>query len=417
MKVILSGPANNTNIKSVAKGLLDRNILSKYYTSVAIFPGTFLDRLGGIKLFSELRRKRFDVSLKKHIKTSPFRELLRVFSNKLGFYSLTKSDTSVFGIEIINLKHDKKVASSLLKAKQNDVEAVFCYEDVAFHTFKEAKRIGVKCFYELPIGYWRSAHNLLKKEREIWPEWANTLTGFTDSVEKLKQKDDEIRLADRIFVASSFTAKTLQEYPSKLPPIEVIPYGFPKAIDASLQNLKFRSNKQKRLKVLFVGGLSQRKGIANLFAAVEDLKEHIELTVVGQKPNVDCKPLDIALAKHNWIPTLPNTQVLELMRGQDILVFPSLFEGFGLVITESMSQGTPVITTERTAGKDFIEHGKNGWLVEAGSTEALKSQLKELIGNRELIEEISRNALVTAKNRPWPQYSLDIANAVGAQLL
>jgi len=41
-----------------------------------------------------------------------------------------------------------------------------------------------------------------------------------------------------------------------------------------------------------------------------------------------------------------NTDILKLMASQDVFVFPSLFEGFGLVITEAMSQGTPVISTD-----------------------------------------------------------------------
>jgi glycosyltransferase involved in cell wall biosynthesis len=48
-------------------------------------------------------------------------------------------------------------------------------------------------------------------------------------------------------------------------------------------------------------------------------------------------------------------EVLREMQRHDVLVFPSLFEGFGLVIVEAMSQGLPVITTSHTAGPDIIE--------------------------------------------------------------
>lgn len=47
---------------------------------------------------------------------------------------------------------------------------------------------------------------------------------------------------------------------------------------------------------------------------------------------------------------MPHDQILNLMRTQDVFVFPSLFEGYGLVVAEAMSQGTPVITTSRTCG-------------------------------------------------------------------
>ena len=401
MKIILSGPANNSNCKAVAEGLVHADLLAKYYTSVAIFPGSIWDCLGNIKAFSEIKRKRFDPILKDYIKSAPSYEIARMLSNKFGFSNLTKGEDSLFCINKINLKHDKRVAASLLNSKKKGVEGVFCYEDVASFSFKESKRLGLKNLYELPIGYWRSARRLLEIETEKWPAWASTIPGFEDSDEKLMRKDEEIRLSDRIFVASSFTAKTLEEYPGKLPPVELVPYGFPPVIQKSVQDSNLKSNQKGPLKLLFVGSLSQRKGIANMFSAVEKVKNHVQLTVVGRKINDYCPALDAALTNHTWIPTLPNEKILELMRAHDVLLFPSLFEGFGLVITESMSQGTPVITTDRTAGKEFIIHGKNGWLV----------------GRRDVIEQVSQEALITARNRPWEKYCQDIAEAVRKELL
>ena len=122
---------------------------------------------------------------------------------------------------------------------------------------------------------------------------------------------------------------------------------------------------------LFVGGLSQRKGIADVFAAADHHQDDVELTVIGRGQVDDCPPLKVALGRHRWIPSMPHDQVLKEMRAHDVLLFPSLFEGFGLVITEAMSQGTPVITTDRTAGPDVFEDGKSGWLVTPGDTDAL----------------------------------------------
>ena len=416
MKVILSSPANNANCKSVAKGLYNSKILAKYYTSVAVFAGGLLYKLGNFKIFSEIKRKEFDIVLKPYIKTFPLFEIGRMVCNKLGISSLTNEEHGMFCINNINLRHDKRVAKSLTKAKKHGVKGVLCYEDVASITFKEAQRLRLKCFYELPIGYWRYAHKILKIEQEKWPEWADTITGFSDSRDKLMRKDDEIRLADRIFVASSFTAKTLEAFPDTLPPIEIIPYGFPPVIDASVQLEKFQKNKNSPLKLLYVGSLTQRKGIANLFEAVDDLTQDVELTIVGNKVTTHCPALDDALTNHKWIPTMAHDKILNLMQEQDIFVFPSLFEGFGLVITEAMSQGTPVITTDRTAGKEFIEHGVNGWLVDAGSTKSLREQLRSLVNDRTVIERVSKQALITAKSRPWEKYCIEIAQAVQNEL-
>ncbi|RYY17333.1 MAG: glycosyltransferase, partial [Cytophagaceae bacterium] len=112
------------------------------------------------------------------------------------------------------------------------------------------------------------------------------------------------------------------------------------------------------------------------------------------------------------IPSLPHAQILALMRQHDVLVFPSLFEGFGLVITEAMSQGTPVITTDRTAGPDLIAHGHNGWLVEAGNTAALQATIAELVRRPELVTQAGQAAQDTARRRPWQVYSQELALAL-----
>ena len=100
------------------------------------------------------------------------------------------------------------------------------------------------------------------------------------------------------------------------------------------------------------------------------------------------------------------------MQEHDVLLFPSLFEGFGLVITEAMSQGTPVITTDRTAGPDLIDHGENGWIVEAGSTLALKTCIEQLIEKPETIVKVGKAAIETARKRPWEVYGKELAEAI-----
>ena len=147
-------------------------------------------------------------------------------------------------------------------------------------------------------------------------------------------------------------------------------------------------------------------------SAVAQLSNRVELTVVGRKAGAGCPALDEALLRHHWIPSLPHAQVLQLMRQHDVLVFPSLFEGFGLVITEAMSQGTPVITTDRTAGPDLIEHGENGWLVEAGSTQALVQAIEALLSRPELVAAAGRAAARTARGRPWAVYGQELAAAL-----
>lgn len=409
MKVLVSHPTSNQFNRTALSALLEREMLGEFHTSVASFPGEALDQLGELAPFSQLKRRRFNPGLRPYTKSAPFFELGRIFSGKAGIERLITHEKGIFCLDAVYRNLDAKVASVLGKVAAAGTDSIYAYEDGAYLSFLKAQELGMACFYDQPIGYWRAARRLLSQEREKWPQWAATMTGLGDSDEKLKRKDRELEMADVVFAASSFTARTLEDFPGTLPPVKIVPYGFPQVSSGTPE--KTNSNR-KRLKLLFVGGLSQRKGIADLFTVADRLSTHIELTLVGQKAVVNCSALNDALTRHRWIPSLSHQKILRLMQEQDVLVFPSLFEGFGLVITEAMSQGTPVITTDRTAGPDLITHDENGWLISAGSTDLLQNAIENLLIRPELVKQAGRAAINSAKQRPWEVYGKELVQAM-----
>lgn len=412
MKLILSHPTGNAFVRAAAKGFLNEGMLYNFNTAVASFPGSLIDKVGGIRPFSEIRRRRFDAKLRPVTNLWPWKEVGRLAAIRMGINSLVKHEKGLFCVDSVYRYQDRNVAK-LIDRIGEQANAVYAYEDGAIESFSAAKRQGLECIYDLPIGYWRAARDLLGKERDLKPEWASTIKGFEDSEMKLARKDKEISMADRIIVASKFTADTLKYYPKPLPPVTVIPYAFP---EVGKPKIYRKISKNQPLKLLFVGGLSQRKGIAYLLDAVEALGNKVQLTLVGQKPVSNCSALNAAVNLHRWIPTLSHEKVLNIMREHDILVFPSLFEGFGLVITEAMSQGTPVITTDRTAGPDLINNDENGWIIEAGSTAALISKIEQIYKNPIVIERVGNAAMETARKRTWETYGKELAEAVSENL-
>jgi glycosyltransferase involved in cell wall biosynthesis len=409
MSLIFSHPTGNQFSRALAIALEKDGILDSYYTSIATYPTNIFGLLSHFPGLNELRRRSFDPILQSKTISHSYKEVLRILATKFGFDKLTAHEEGIFSVDKVYEYLDFKISRAIIKGSHSDVNALYTYEDCAINSFRAAKIKNIKCFYDLPIGYWKAARDILSVELEKWPDWASTMPTFIDSQAKLKRKDIELELADHIFVASSFTRKTLDLYPHSLAPVSVIPYGFP---PVNCEERLFFSKKCGPLKLLFVGGLSQRKGIANLFSALSKFSNSVTLTVIGNRPSINCIALDKELSKHNYIPTLPHDEILQMMRNHDVLVFPSLFEGFGLVISESMSQGTPVITTDRTCGGDFITHGQNGWLVEAGSTQALISQIEQILDNPESIERLGRAALETAKLRTWEHYGEELISKI-----
>ncbi|CAH1001339.1 D-inositol-3-phosphate glycosyltransferase [Neolewinella maritima] len=403
--ITVSHPTGNANLRAAIDGMEAAGILSHYYTAIATYPGNAFDWLSKIGPLEDFSRRSFSPGLASKTQVHPWKELGRLLASKTGMRSLTQHETGLLSVDAVYQSIDEYVAGRLIKEQP---KAVYAYEDGAATSFERARQLGIATLYDLPIGYWRTARRMLNETIAEYPEWATTIKGVLDSPEKVARKDRELELSDQIFVASTFTADSLKDYPGKLAPVHIIPYGFPTPI----QNRQYDSVGQRPLRLLFVGGLSQRKGIAELFAAVDHFGDKVTLTVVGRKVAEDCAPLNAALAKHRYIPSMPHQQVLALMREHDLLVFPSHFEGFGLVMTEAMSQGTPVITTERTAGPDIIEHGEDGYIVPAGSTEALINQIDELVSRPERVAEVGRAASRRAAQRPWSAYGHELAVAI-----
>lgn len=407
-RIVISHPTGNANVRGAVAGFEDAGILDSFHTCIACFKGTLLYQVGRGPL-KELRRRAYDLNLQGYVHKYPMKEGGRILASKLGLKGCVAHETGRCCVDAVYHDLDRKVAR-YIRQNPTRISAVYAYEDGALDSFRAAKEEGRLCLYDLPIGYWRSMRSLLNEERLKNPEWAVTLGGFYDSERKLQRKDAELALADHIYVASSFTKKTLEAYPGTLADIEVIPYGFPPVN----RERTYSPIEGRKLRVLFVGGLSQRKGLSYLFDAVKGMESQLELTVVGQGDLKGCKPLKEALNGIRYIPSLSHDEILNLMAYQDLFIFPSLFEGFGLVITEAMSQGTPVITTDRTCGPDVITDGKDGWIVKAGSAGPIRNLLEQFLSTPSLLTQAGKAARETAARRPWNRYGQELSDSINA---
>ncbi|HEY6071674.1 MAG TPA: glycosyltransferase family 4 protein, partial [Chthoniobacterales bacterium] len=202
--------------------------------------------------------------------------------------------------------------------------------------------------------------------------------------------------------ASSFTKQTLSEA-SIAAKIDIIPYGAPSPIS---DEIKQPSGK---LKVLFAGSLGQRKGLSYLLKAIDLTNSSVELTLLGRKAAAGCLPLEEAVRKYRWIPSLSHDAMLREMQNHDVLVLPSLFEGFGLVILEAMAQGLPVITTEHTAGPDMIQNEVEGFIVPIRSAEAIAARLDLLASDRERLMSMKIASKRKAASLGWENYHRRLA--------
>jgi len=400
MKVVVSHPTGNQNVRELCKGLLKKEQLKRYFSSFGILEENILNKINST-LFKDFKRRSYPKEFKMLIQFFPIYDLCRLVSIKMGLTFLYNRDNSIFSDYSVFLKFDRFVSRKLSTLK---FDVFYAYAGSSIQSIKEAKRLGKIIVLEQHGCYWEKANELTHLESVKNPQWKETLRFTSVTQERKTRLTQELYLADRIIVASEFCKSTLPE--DLHGRISVIPYGFP------LPNLSRVYKKTEKLRLLYVGNLTQLKGISYLFEAVDAFENQVELTLIGSKDSTNSKILNKKLEQNNYLGTLNNEQVLKQMRDHDILIFPSLIDAFGMVITEAMSQGTPVIATYNSAGPEIIDHEKDGWLIEAASTQAIKNVLMDVLNDRRKVELFGKKALDKAAKRNWITYHETISQTL-----
>src|SRR5207245_2669937 len=134
---------------------------------------------------------------------------------------------------------------------------------------------------------------------------------------------------------------------------------------------------------LFSGSLIPRKGVdllAKAFSALASTRSHLRLDLVGAgelEPALRSILKDVQ-AQVRFHGFRQWSDLPACYHEADILVAPSWYDGWGMIVPEGLAAGLPVIATDRMgAAIDLIQHGVNGWVLPAGNAQALAQALGE----------------------------------------
>ena len=388
MTFIVSHPTGNTFVRALVEELCQSEQLEYFFTTIG-----FGENCG--KIYYPFKNRRFYKIPDAKIKRYWYPELLRLFQ-KGGQEKKRRLVDQIY--EKVDLKTSKAIAV-------RSVKIIHAYEDGAYQTFRSAKDLGIQCSYELPIAHWATSRRLLAEEAERYPEWEPTLESTREPEEKLFLKEEELRLADRITCPSKFVLDSIPSDIRSRIPCQISPFGSPiPCIDISFR--KHRENLP--LQVLFVGSMSQRKGLADLFEAIKLLrKEPVKLSILGQ-PSMPMEFYRKKFPDFEYYPPCTNSKVREIMKQHDALVLPSIVEGRALVQQEALACGVPVIVTRNAGGEDLVDEGKTGHLVPIRSPEKIAQAIHEMIVNRNLKKEIRILCQKKATQYTWANYAQKI---------
>ncbi len=293
--------------------------------------------------------------------------------------------------------HDRVVARRIEKLAEQ-IDIIHTWPLGALRTLEAAAKLGIPTVLERPNANTRFAMEVVQKECERLGVTLPPDHEHAFNAEKLQKEEAEYRLATRLLCPCDFVVKTFLDKGYAREKLARHIYGYDEKV--------YRPGNEARdpnrgLTMLFVGVCAVRKGVH--FALEAWLKSPASkdgtFLIAGEFLPGYQEKLAPMLA-HPSVKVLGHrNDVPELMRKSDILVLPSIEEGFGLVITEAMGSGCVPLASE--ACTEICSHLKTGLMHRVGDVEALTQHITMVRENRPLLERLRSAGLEAAPGVTW----------------
>jgi len=409
MNIFVANPSHNPDSRHGVRALYERELLDVFATGYVDHPddplsSTIKRVVRGVRpsYVRQLERRAFhDIPFEK-IRTHPLGQLLQDAADKLiGNPTLTDRIW-----EWKEHRFDRWAAQQL----HETMDAVKVQEHAALATLQVARQRNIPTFYRQPSLHHEFVKRSYREQRRSHSELGAKQAHLHDSPLSAKRnarRDRELELADYVIVNSSFTERTLKEAGLEPEKIMVIPLGCPRV------NPK-EQRAPETVNFLNAGTQDVHKGSHLLYEAWHRLSpesDEASLQLIGRMNLSEHLREDLPGAVRCEA-SIPHDDLMDRYRNASVFVLPSLADGFAMVVTEAMSRGLPVITTENTGAADLITHGENGFVLPANDVEALTQQMRWCIENKHRLPEIGRRAVETARNWQWSDHRRALAETM-----
>lgn len=301
--------------------------------------------------------------------------------------------------------HDRIVARALPGLRE-EIDVVHTWPLAGLETLRVAKQLGLPTVVERPNAHTRFAYQAVDDECRRLEVRLPSNQEHSFNVARLRREELEYELGDYLLCPSEFVVKTFLDQgfaPEKL--LRHV-YGYDPDVYRPGDG---PHTEGEGLNALFVGVCAVRKGLH--FALEAWLRSPASETgtfrIAGEFLPAYEDRLAAMLA-HPSVEVLGHrNDVPELMRASDVLLLPSIEEGFGLVCVEAMASGCVPLVSD--ACTELCVDGRNAFVHEVADVDAITAQLTLLATDRRRLAELRDACLADAPTLTW--------TAAGARLL
>lgn len=307
--------------------------------------------------------------------------------------------------------HDRIVARRLQRLA-DEIDVVHTWPLGALETLKTAHELGIPTVLERPNAHTRFAYEVVRAECErigvdLPPDHEHA---YKEDV--LRKEEEEYELADYLLCPSDFVVKTFVDQGVPREKLLRHVYGFD-------ETTFFPSDEPREgdgLTALFVGVAAVRKGLHFALDAwlSSPASETGRFLIAGDILPAYGGYLREQLA-HPSVRVLGHRDdVPDLMRRSDVLVLPSIEEGFGLVCTEAIGSGCVPLVSD--ACTELCRHGENALVHAVGDVDALEEHVTLVHRDREALMRLRAECLRVAPEVTWSAAGFNLVASYRAAL-
>ena len=269
---------------------------------------------------------------------------------------------------------------------------VFAHSYAALEIFRVAKRRGWRCVLaQIDPGerHFSIVHDAALQAPEYGPPPPAPPQEYFDHWRQ------ECALADRIIVNSQWSRDCLAQAGVPAEKMSIAPLAYePEGVSAVAHSYPDRFSVDRPLRVLFVGQASVAKGIKTLLDSMALLEDRpIALTIVGERPAQVPQP-HLENPRITWVGPVSRREVMDHYRAADVLIFPSLSDGFGMAQIEAQGWALPIVAS-RSCGL-VVDHGINGLLLPEVTPRAIADAVITLVTDPRKLADFSRGSASVA---------------------
>ena len=303
----------------------------------------------------------------------------------------------LLGTERALALHDRIVARRIAKSA-GCIDLIHVWSLGATETLKTAIRLGIPTVLERPNAHTRFAYEIVQKECESLGVMLPPGHEHAYNADRLRKEEEEYRLATKLLCPSEFVVKTFLDNGFRREQLVRHIYGYDESVYFPDPQPKTAN---AGLTMLFVGVCAVRKGVHYALEAwlKSPASETGTFLIAGEFLPAYREKLEPMLS-HPSVQVLGHrNDVPELMRKSDLLILPSIEEGFGLVIAEAMGSGCVPLASE--ACTDICSHMKTGLVHRVGDVDTIAEQITLLHRDRAVLEKLRVGALQTCPEITW----------------